>query len=89
LTTEGDPVFEAAVAVSIFNMYGGDALETELGLSDLIEERLGHDRDAMLVYRAAYSLITVNAYDPDGKDGHFAWSAAALNRPDVTKALLG
>lgn len=89
LTTEGDPVFDAAVAASIFNMYGGDALETELHLYELIEDRLGYDRTALLVYRAAYSLITANAYDPQGNDGHFAWCARALDRPDVVEALLG
>ncbi|MFE4499758.1 hypothetical protein ACFRFQ_07820 [Rhodococcus sp. NPDC056743] len=41
------------------------------------------------MYRAAYSLITVNAYDADGSDGHFAWCVAALNRPGVARALLG
>ena len=30
-----------------------------------------------------------SVYDPTGKDGHFAWCAAALNRHDVTHALLG
>ncbi|MEJ3742628.1 hypothetical protein WEI85_04950 [Actinomycetes bacterium KLBMP 9797] len=52
-------------------------------------ERMGYDPTAMLVYRAAYSLITANADDPAGKDGHFAWCAAALNRRDITTALLG
>jgi hypothetical protein len=89
LTTEGDPVFDAAVAASIFDMYGDDAVDTELGLYEFIASRLGYDRVAMLVYRAAYSLITANAYDPDGNDGHFAWCARALNRPDVVHALLG
>ncbi|WBB68315.1 aminoglycoside phosphotransferase family protein [Micromonospora sp. WMMD812] len=89
LTTEGDPVFDAAVAASIFDMYGRSALETELGLHAQIEERLGYERDALLVYRAAYSVITANAYDADGEDGHFAWCVAALNRPDVVRALLG
>ncbi|MEW2402230.1 phosphotransferase [Streptomyces sp. NPDC046862] len=88
-TTEGDPVFDASVAASIFNMYGENALDTELGLYEQIEERLGCERDALLVYRAAYSLITANAYDAEGKDGHFAWCVAALNRPDVVRALLG
>ncbi|MEV4950313.1 phosphotransferase [Streptomyces sp. NPDC053755] len=88
-STEGDPVFDAAVAASIFDMYGEHALETELDLYGRIEERLGHEREALLVYRAAYSLITANAYDAEGKDGHFAWCAAALNRPDVVRALLG
>jgi len=88
-TTEGDPVFDASVAASIFDMYGEAALETELGLYAQIEERLGYQREALLVYRAAYSMITANAYDAEGKDGHFAWCAAALNRPDVVQALLG
>jgi aminoglycoside phosphotransferase (APT) family kinase protein len=88
-TTEGDPAFDAAVAASIFDMYGESALDTELGLYTEIEERLGYSREALLVYRAAYSLITANAYDADGNDGHFAWCVAALNRPDVARALIG
>lgn len=88
-STEGDPAFEAAIASAIFDMYGDDALSTEISLYELVEERLGYSRDALLVYRAAYSLITANAYAPDGRDGHFAWCAAALNRPDVVRALLG
>lgn len=88
-TTEGDPVFDASVAASIFDMYGEQALDTERGLYAQIEERLGYQRQALLVYRAAYSLITANAYDAEGRDGHFAWCVAALNRPDVVRALLG
>ncbi len=87
-TTEGDPAFDAAVAASIFDMYGEGALDTELGLYAQIEERLGYRRHALLVYRAAYSLVTANAYSVDGKDGHFAWCVSALNRPDVVHALL-
>jgi hypothetical protein len=88
-TSEGDPVFDGAVAASIFDMYSSSALDTELGLYAQLEERLGYEHTAMLVYRAAYSLITANAYAPDGDDGHFRWCAAALNRPDVVQALLG
>jgi hypothetical protein len=88
LTTEGDPVFDAGVAAAIFDMYGPDALATELDLGERIRARTGFDRDAMLVYRAAYSLITATAYDPEGRDGHFAWCVAALNRADVARALL-
>lgn len=86
-STEGDPVFEAAVAGAIFDMYGDGALATETTMYDLIEDSLGYSRDDLLVYRAAYSLITANAYDPDGNDGHFAWCVAALNRPDVVAAV--
>jgi aminoglycoside phosphotransferase (APT) family kinase protein len=86
-STEGDPVFEAAVAGAIFDMYGDDAMDTEMAMYDLISDALGYSRTDLLVYRAAYSLITANAYDPDGNDGHFAWCVAALNRPDVVAAI--
>jgi hypothetical protein len=86
-STEGDPVFEAAVAGAVFDMYGDDALHTEMTMYDLIEDALGYSRTDLLVYRAAYSLITANAYDPHGNDGHFAWCVAALNRPDVVAAI--
>lgn len=89
LTTEGDPAFDAAVAAAIFDMYGDDALRTELALHDRLVERLGHDRAALLVYRAAYSLLTATAYDPAGRDGHFAWCVRALARPDVRAAVFG
>jgi Phosphotransferase enzyme family len=86
-STEGDPVFEAAVTASLVDMYGDDALVTEMSMYDRIQDALGYSRADLLVYRAAYSLITANAYDPEGNDGHFAWCARALNRPDVVKAL--
>ncbi len=88
-STEGDPAFDAAVAAALFDMYGDEALDNELALYDQFEERLGYPRDALLVYRAAYSLITANAYTSDGSDGHFAWCVEALNRRDVVAALLG
>ncbi|MBM2616126.1 phosphotransferase [Actinoplanes sp. LDG1-06] len=88
LTTEGDPAFEAAVTAAIYDMYGPAALETELDLLTRCEQRFGYDRTTLLLYRAAYSVITATAYDPTGQDGHFAWCAAALNRPDVVQALL-
>ena len=85
LTTEGDPAFEAAVAAAIYDMYGPDAPDTE----DELLSRMPYDRTTLLVHRAAYSMLTATAYDPSGRDGHFAWCMAALNRPDVTRALLG
>ena len=87
-TTEGDPAFDAAVAASIFDMYGDHALETELDMYTRMESRFGYDRRQLLIYRAAYSMITANAYDAAGNDGHFAWCVAALDRPDVVSALL-
>jgi len=52
------------------------ALDTEMAMYDLISDALGYSRTDLLVYRAAYSLITANAFDPDGNDGHFAWCVA-------------
>jgi Ser/Thr protein kinase RdoA (MazF antagonist) len=89
LTTEGDPAFDAAIAAAIYDMYGPDATRIEQDLLGRIEARLGYQHDALLIYRAAYSLITANAYDVNGQDGHFAWCVAALHRADVTRALLG
>ncbi|GIE99710.1 aminoglycoside phosphotransferase family protein [Paractinoplanes rishiriensis] len=89
LTTEGDPAFDAAVTAAIFDMYGPEALATERRLLARMSERFGYAPRTLLVYRAAYSLITANAYSADGKDGHFAWCVTALNRDDVTRALLG
>jgi hypothetical protein len=75
------------VAGAVFDMYGDDALGTEMAMYDLIEDALGYSRADLLVYRAAYSLVTANSFDPRGTDGHFAWCAAALNRPDVVAAI--
>lgn len=72
LTTAGDNTFDAATAAGFFDMYGPDA-----GVHDetLLErfERLGHSRDRMRLYRAAYGIATANAYSPEGLDGHFTW----------------
>jgi len=57
-TAEGDPDFDGAVAASIFDMYGDGALNTELALYAQLEDRLAYEREMLLVYRAAYSLIT-------------------------------
>lgn len=89
LTTVGDPAFDAAVAAAVFDMYGPGAAAAERDLTRRFEERFGYTHEAMLVYRAAYSLITANAYDPQGNDGHFAWCVAGLNRADITRTLLG
>ncbi|EEN87344.1 hypothetical protein RHOER0001_1716 [Rhodococcus erythropolis SK121] len=40
-----------------------------------------------MVYRAACSLITANAFDAEGEDGHFDWCAAALIQKDATQLI--
>ncbi|HEY3504411.1 MAG TPA: hypothetical protein VGN37_16730 [Actinocatenispora sp.] len=68
-------------------MYGPDARRTDDRLTALFADRLGHPPELLLAYRAYYALIGANAYDPTGRDGHFAWCATILNRADVTAVL--
>ena len=88
LSTAGDPAFDASVAAGIFNMYGPHAREIDSSLLGHFESALGFPLDRLLIYRAAYAVATSNAYDISGRDGHFAWCAAALNRSDVRAALV-
>lgn len=72
LTGAGDNTFDAATAAGFFDMYGPDARRHDETLLDRFE-KLGHPRDRMLLYRAAYGIASANAYSPEGDDGHFAW----------------
>jgi hypothetical protein len=89
LSTIGDPVFDAAVTASIFDMYGPEARAVEGSIDAAIAERFGHPADRMTLYRAAYGAITSNAYDSRGQDGHFAWCADIFRRADVRELLGG
>ena len=68
-------------------MYGPDARRHDDRLTDLVCERLGYDRDLLLRYRAWYAFIGSNAYDSNGRDGHFTWCVAQLNRSDIARLL--
>jgi Ser/Thr protein kinase RdoA (MazF antagonist) len=87
LSTAGDPVFDAAVAAGIFNMYGPHAQEIEHQLAEYFAQHLDCPPARLLLYRAAYALVTSNAYDPTGQDGHFEWCASTLRRGDVRAAV--
>jgi len=86
LTTVGDPAFDAAVASSIYDMYGPRARETEEALDTAITERFHHEAGRLALYRAAYALATSNCYSASGSDGHFDWCARLLERPDIRAA---
>ncbi|ONK14159.1 aminoglycoside phosphotransferase family protein [Streptomyces sp. MP131-18] len=85
-TTAGDNAFDASTAAGFRDMYGPAAARRDASLLRRFEA-LGHDRERLLIYRAAYAVAGANAYGADGKDGHFAWCAAALRRDDVRAAL--
>jgi len=88
-STVGDPDFDAAVAASTFDMYGPHASRTDDELTRKMGLRLGYPPEELTLYKAAYAVATSNAYDPNGRDGHFAWCAQMLCRREVVDLLLG
>jgi hypothetical protein len=87
LTTAGDTTFDAGTAAGFYDMYGPDAQKIDELLLDRFETELGHSRERMRLYRAAYAIITATIYSPDAADGHYKWCVANLNRPDLRAAL--
>lgn len=85
-TTLGDPAFEAAITASIFDMYGPHARASEDVLSRTFSSRFDHDPELYDCYRAAYAVATSTCFTEDGSDGHFAWCARMLARPEVRAA---
>jgi hypothetical protein len=86
LTTAGDNTFDAGTAAGFYDMYGPDARAIDDLLLDRFESG-GYARERMLLYRAAYAIITATIYSPNGADGHYQWCVRNLNRPDVRAAL--
>ena len=88
LSTAGDPIFDAAIAAAIADMYGPHARAIEAQLDDALVADHGHDRARLLLYKAVYALVTSNVFDPAGEDGHTAWCAAMLGRAEIRAVLL-
>lgn len=87
LTTMGDPAFDAAIAASIFDMYGPNARSSEDILNRAFLERFDHNPVTYDLYRGAYAVITATCFSDDGSDGHFAWCVRMLSRPEVRSAV--
>jgi aminoglycoside phosphotransferase (APT) family kinase protein len=87
LTTAGDPLFDAAIAANLMNMYAPHAPAIAADLTAEVAAGLGYPIDVLLIYQAAYAIATSNAFTSDGSDGHFAWCIAQLSRADVAHAL--
>lgn len=83
LSSAGDPAFDVSVAAAIYNMYGPHARKLDDALTTQLASEFGYPLDILLLYRAVYAIISSNAYDAAGQDGHFAWCAAILNRDDI------
>ena len=87
LSTAGDPAFDAAVAASVYDMWGPRAREVERELDVAFVSSFGHDPTRLATYRAAYALVTACCFGTDLSDGHFAWCLAMLDRDDVREAV--
>ncbi|NHB83644.1 phosphotransferase [Tessaracoccus sp. HDW20] len=87
LTMLGDPQFDAAIAASIYDMYGTNARQSEDRLSGYFVDRFSHDEHTYALYRGAYAVITHAVFGRDLSEGHFAWCVDMLHRADIRAAL--
>ncbi|GHJ47421.1 hypothetical protein Cs7R123_47630 [Catellatospora sp. TT07R-123] len=87
LTTEADPAFDASITAAVFDMYGSQHRAYDEDLLHRLHDQAGYPMTRLLLYRAVYAVLTSNAYDPSGRDGHYAWCVAMLQRRDVVEAL--
>ena len=60
VSTVGDPAFDAAVAACLQDMFGPGAAAATAALDDLVVRRFGHDPAVLVLYRAAYGLVTAS-----------------------------
>ena len=60
VSTVGDPAFDAAVAAALQDMFGPGAAAATAALDQLTMTRFGYDPDVLVLYRAAYGLVTAS-----------------------------
>ena len=87
LSSIGDPLFDASISSSIFNMYGAHAGKIDKEVLDVFTKSLGYDRNVLVAYKAVYALLTSNIYSEPGTDGHYRWCVDILRRGDVRSSL--
>ncbi|MFD3403522.1 phosphotransferase family protein [Kribbella sp. NPDC058693] len=82
LTMAGDPVFDAAAAASLVELWSPRVREVEAAFDQAFVEQLGYDAEQLLVYRRIHSLLIANAHDADpyGRDSAVPLAAALFNR---------
>lgn len=59
-------------------MYGVNATVAEAAIDEATTARFGYEPQHLMVYRAAYALITSNCFSPSGSDGYFEWCIRVL-----------
>lgn len=87
LSTVGDPAFDAAVAATLFDMFGAHAAEAEAWLDRLFADRFGYPRERIVVHRAAYALVTATCLAAASDGRHFRWCSDILRRPETSSVL--
>ncbi|MER7247906.1 phosphotransferase [Kribbella sp. NPDC000426] len=82
LTMPGDPVFDAAAAGSLIELWSPRVREVEAAFDKAFVEQLGYDAEQLLVYRRVHSLLIANAHDADpyGRDSAVPLAAKLFNR---------
>jgi hypothetical protein len=60
VSTLGDPAFDAAVAACLQDMFGPGAAAATAALDDRVVRRFDHDPAVLVLYRAAYGLVTAS-----------------------------
>jgi hypothetical protein len=65
LTMPGDPVFDAAAAGSLNDLWSPRIREIEAAFDTALTSRLGYDPEQLLLYRCVYLLLAGNAHDAD------------------------
>lgn len=78
VSTVGDPAFDAAVAAALQDMFGPGALASTAALDALAVSRFGYDPEVLVLYRAAYGLVTASCLA--GHPGrHLDWCLALVD----------
>ncbi|MFI5697480.1 phosphotransferase family protein [Kribbella sp. NPDC051586] len=82
LTMPGDPVFDAAAAGSLIELWSPRVREVEAAFDQAFVEQLGYDAEQLLLYRRIHSLLIANAHDQDpyGRDSAVPLAAKLFNR---------
>lgn len=60
ISTVGDPAFDAAVAAALQDMFGPQATAATAALDALVTRRFGYAPEVLVLYRAAYGLVTAS-----------------------------
>ena len=78
VSTVGDPAFDAAVAACLQDMFGPGAAADTAAVDEVSTDRFGYDPDVLVLYRAAYGLVTASCLA--GHPGqHVDWCLALVD----------